>query len=244
MKHAPHTEDDKTKRKINIPSVDLPKDPLTRPKLDKDLRERIDKITQEFREGFAFIRKHPKSVTVFGSARFDETHEYYQKARDIAYKIADAGYDVMTGGGPGIMEGANRGAQEAQNFARSIGFNIELPMEQVENDYVDDGVSFYYFFARKVALTFSAEAYLFFPGGFGTLDEFFEIVTLVQTDKIERVPIICVGEDFWGRVDTLFEEMLLDDYRTISPEDRELYTITEDVDEILDIVVRAPMREE
>lgn len=232
------------KPRLNVPSVDAPTPQLTLADLDHDMRGRVSRIRQEFINGFHFIKKHPKSVTFFGSARFDEEHPYYKKARSIATRLAKEGYDVVTGGGPGIMEAGNRGAQESGEGGKSLGFSIELPREQILNEYVDDHVDFYYFFPRKVLLTFSSEAYIYFPGGFGTMDEFFEILTLVQTEKIPRVPIICVGDDYWGRVRTFFDELLSKDYETIDHSDLDLITITEDEDKIVEIVKNAPLRKE
>lgn len=210
--------------------------------IDTALHERAHRIEEEITKGFEAIRRYPKSVTFFGSARFPEDHEYYMKARDIARRICEMGYAVITGGGPGIMEAGNRGTKDACGYG--VGFNIELPNEQNINTHVSHGVNFHYFFTRKVALSFSAEAYLFFPGGFGTLDEFFEIVTLVQTQKIPRVPIVCIGADFWQPLDTFIRGALVQEYQTVSPEDVHLYTITDDVGDILDIIERAPLRNE
>lgn len=210
--------------------------------IDSALHERAHRIEQEITRGFEAIRRYPKSVTFFGSARFTEDHEFYQMAQEIAGRICEMGYAVITGGGPGIMEAGNRGTKNACGY--SVGFNIELPNEQSINPHATHGVNFHYFFTRKVALSFSAEAYLFFPGGFGTLDEFFEIITLVQTQKIPRVPLILVGNDFWQPLDTFIRGALLQEYKTISPEDINLYTITDDVEKILDIVDKAPLRDE
>ncbi|MEX0909897.1 MAG: TIGR00730 family Rossman fold protein [Candidatus Paceibacterota bacterium] len=204
--------------------------------------ERVSLIGQEFSDGFDVIRNHPRSVTFFGSARFTESHPYYQKAREIAAKVSLEGYTVVTGGGGGIMEAGNRGAHEAGGD--SLGFNIELPFEQKLNPYVSEHLAFRYFFSRKVLLAFSAEAFLFFPGGFGTLDEFFEILTLVQTKKIPRVPLILVGNEFWGKLHSYIIEELLENYKTINPEDTNLYNITEDPLEIVRIVKEAPIRDE
>lgn len=207
-----------------------------------EAEERVSIIGKEFSEGFDLIRKHPLSVTIFGSARFSESHPYYIMAREIAAKLAKEGFAVVTGGGQGIMEAGNRGAHESGGH--SIGFNIQLPFEQTLNDYVTENLSFQHFYSRKVLLAFSAEAYLFFPGGFGTLDEFFEIITLVQTYKIPRVPIILIGNEFWSGLHDAMQKILIDDFQTISPGDLSLYTITEDVDEIMEIVRNAPIRNE
>jgi uncharacterized protein (TIGR00730 family) len=204
--------------------------------------ERLSLIGKEFADGFEVIRKYPRSVTFFGSSRFPESHEYYEKAKIIAGRIAQAGYAVVTGGGGGIMEAANRGAYEAGGS--SIGFNISLPLEQKLNRYVTEHLSFKYFFSRKVILAFSAEAFIFFPGGFGTLDEFFEIVTLIQTKKIPRVPLILVGGDYWNMLDRYIHDELLRVHHAIDPEDTNLYDITEDPDEIVRLVANAPMRDE
>ena len=204
---------------------------------------RIDRAGEELQKGLRLICEHPKSVTMFGSTRFTENNPHYKKAQSIAKKLADAGYNIITGGGPGIMEAANRGAAENTDPENhSIGFAIELPLEQTKNKYVEESVDFHYFFTRKVSLTFAAEAYIYFPGGFGTLDEFFEILTLVQTKKIPNVPMILVGDEYWGSLDAHIKKVLLEEYQTISPEDRNLYTITEDEDKIVDIVTSAPLR--
>lgn len=228
---------DHTEVLINLSEREL----LQKRRID-DAEKRVSSIGKEFADGFEVIRHHPRSVTIFGSARFTESHPYYQKAREISAKISLEGYAVVTGGGNGIMEAGNRGAHEAGGD--SIGFNIELPFEQKLNPYVSEHLSFQYFFSRKVLLAFSAEAFLFFPGGYGTLDEFFEILTLVQTKKIPRVPIILVGDEYWGKLDAYINEVLLHSYEAISPEDTNLYDITENPDEIVRIVTRAPLRDE
>lgn len=243
MDHKNDEQHDTDKPPINIPPVDAPKKVITRRELDSEFQKRFDRISEEFRQGLTFIREHPKSVSFFGSARLPETHPYYKKAQSLARRISCEGFAVITGGGPGIMEAANKGAYEVNCDGPSLGMNIELPMEQILNPYVDDFVNFYYFFTRKVSLTFSAEAYVFFPGGFGTLDEFFEIVTLIQTEKIERVPVILVGDEFWGEVNTMICDLLLEKYHTIDNVDTSIYTITEDEDKIMEIIRHAPLRE-
>jgi hypothetical protein len=192
------------------------------------------RFEDEIIAGYEAVKQHDKTVTFFGSARFTEDNPHYQKAEELAQLICKAGYTIITGGGGGIMEAGNRGAKQACNH--SIGFNIELPFEQSLNHFVTHGVSFSFFASRKVAMYFSGEAYIFFPGGYGTLDEFFQILTLVQTHKRPTVPIICVGTSYWTNVDKLIKETLLDQDATISPEDTGLYVITDDNDEILKIV--------
>lgn len=204
---------------------------------------RICVINEEFRQGIEFVEDIDRSVTCFGSARFHADSPHYKQAHRIAYRIAEElGYAIITGGGPGIMEAANRGAYDADG--RSIGMTIKLPFEQSTSKYVKDEIPFYFFFTRKVTMTYSAEAYLYFPGGFGTMDELFEILTLVQTKKIAHVPIILVGKAFWQPLDNFIRQTLLADHATISPEDLNLYTITDDEEEILEIVKNAPLRVE
>lgn len=202
--------------------------------LQQEAEERRTRIDKDFDNGFTMLSKYSNTVTIFGSARFAEGHPYYEKAREIGAMLSDQGYTVITGGGGGIMEGGNRGAFEANGS--SIGFNIELPHEQSLNPYTTASLPFRYFFSRKVMLAFSAHAYIYFPGGFGTLDEFFEILTLIQTKKVEKAPIICVGNDFWRPLDSYIKSHLLEGFHTISPEDEKLYTITEDLDVISQIL--------
>ncbi len=211
--------------------------------IQRTAAERISEIDREFAIGFEFMKKYPKSITIYGSARTKEGSEYYEKARALAHRIVtELGYAVITGGGPGIMEAANRGAKEAGG--NSIGFNIHLPHEQVINPYIMESPGFDFFFVRRVMLSFSAEAYVFFPGGFGTLDELFEMITLVQTQKIPQVPIILVGKDFWTPVVDTIRKTLLDEYQTISEEDTEIYKIVDDEAQIVEIVRGAPLRSE
>lgn len=225
---------------------DAQKGPLTIDELDKDLRERIHVIRNEFIRGLNFARKHKNRVTFYGSARFNENNPYYQKAVRVAKRVAEEGIDIVTGGGPGVMEAANRGASEAKgdDVGHSLGLNIQLPTEQTLNSYTEEHEEFHYFFVRKVALAFSAEAYVFFPGGFGTLDEFLEILTLVQTEKIVKVPIVLVGSDFWNPFESFVKNTLLEEFETISKADKDLYHITDDEDEIVKIVSEAELRDE
>ncbi len=203
-------------------------------------RRRLSTINSEFRSTFRFLEKYPHSVTFFGSSRFTENHPDYIRARGLAHKISkETGYTVITGGGPGIMEAANRGAYEAGG--KSIGMNIILPHEQKINEYLTSHIRFYYFFIRKVALSFSAEVFIFFPGGFGTLDEFFELLTLVQTRKIPQTPIICVGRKFWENVRDMVLPMR-DDFKVISQGDESLFTIIDNDEEIIEAIKKAPVK--
>lgn len=218
--------------------------PLSIDALHRAEKLRISTILREFRETFELLENYPRSVTFFGSTRFAPGHPCYEHARSLAGKIVrETGYAVVTGGGPGVMEAANRGAYEAGG--QSLGMHIKLPKEQKQNGFLTASRRFYYFFTRKVALSFSAEVYIFFPGGYGTLDEFYEIITLVQTAKIPRVPIICVGKDFWNEVKD-HSLRLRDVYQTISPGDENLFNIVGDDDDerILDIIKKAPLRRE
>ncbi|MGM0629174.1 MAG: TIGR00730 family Rossman fold protein [Patescibacteria group bacterium] len=208
--------------------------PFTLEIMQEEAQERISIINKEFKRGFDFLAKYPSSVTVFGSSKFKEDEYYYQKARELTKKIVEeTGFSIITGGGPGIMEAANRGAYEADGD--SIGFCIDLPSEQDTNPYVKESLDFYYFFSRKVCLSFSAEAFVYFPGGFGTMDEFFEIITLVQTNKLPRIPIFLFGKEYWEPLDSFIKESLAD-RGTISEEDRELYIITDDLEQIVETI--------
>ncbi len=214
-------------------------EPLTAELMKRESQERIHRIKKEFKEGFSFVYDHPASVTFWGSARVKEDNKYYKEARELAGKIVrDLGHSVTTGGGPGIMEAANRGAYEANG--ESLGLTIKLPHEQETNKYLTDSVEFYYFFSRKVCLSFSAEAYVFFPGGFGTLDEFFEIMTLIQTHKIEKVPVFLVGEEYWKPLDGFIKNTLLE-METINKEDSELYEICNDHNHIIERIKNIPI---
>lgn len=214
---------------------------LTREEVQEIIRQRLDRINKEFTIAFDFIKNFPKSVTFFGSARLKEDSVLYKKARDLAFKISkELEYTVLSGGGGGIMEASNRGAFEAGG--QSVGLNIVLPSEQHANRYTTSAIELYYFFIRKVALSFAAEAYIFFPGGFGTLDEFTEIVTLIQTKKIPRVPIILVGRNYWAHLNTFIREVLLKEYNFIHKEDMDLYQILDSEEEIVEIIKKAPVR--
>lgn len=208
---------------------------LSRTELIKELAlkmdTRLETIEEEFERGFQLISKHQGTVTVFGSARFTEENEYYQQARELGGKLAKNGFTVVTGGGGGIMEAANRGAFEAGGH--SIGLNIALPNEQQLNPYVTETMAFQHFYARKVMLVFSSEALVVFPGGFGTLDEMFEVLTLVQTHKSARVPIVLVGKEFWKPLDTFIKKQLLEETSTITAGDEQLYFITDDLSQVL-----------
>lgn len=213
---------------------------LTRQEMHDMAQERISIISKEFKDAFKFIEQFPRSVTFFGGSRFTEDHPYYKEAVALAGKIArELKYAIITGGGPGIMEAGNRGAFE--NKGVSAGLTIQLPHEQVTNPYLTHHIDFFYFFSRKVALSFAAEAYVFFPGGYGTLDELFEILNLVQTRKIEPVPVILVGKEYWRDLDAFIRNKLLVE-KTIDEADMQLYTITDNLDDIVHIIRKTPIR--
>lgn len=195
---------------------------------------RLGNVEDEIRGGYNILKNHKKTVTVFGSARITEDSPYYQQARQLGRLLAEAGYTVVTGGGPGIMEAANRGALESGGS--SIGFNVDLPHEQSLNDYTTESYEFAHFSPRKIVMTMMADAYVFFPGGFGTMDEFAEILTLTQTSKINQAPIILFDNKFWHNWHVFVCENMLADEGLITSGDEKLYTITEDVSEIMSII--------
>ncbi len=193
----------------------------------------IFKIMSEFVNGFETMGRIGPCVSIFGSARTKPDHEYYLLAEEIAYKISKAGYGVITGGGPGIMEAGNKGAH--RGGGTSVGLNIELPFEQHFNPYIDNdkNLQFDYFFVRKVMFVKYSQGFVVMPGGFGTLDELFEAITLIQTKKIGRFPIILVGSEFWGGLMEWIENVLLEKYQKISPVDMNLFKIVDSSDEVV-----------
>lgn len=200
---------------------------------------RAIRIFGEFMRGFRKLHFLPPCVTVFGSARTKETDPYYQLARTVAANLAQKGFTIMTGGGPGIMEAANRGAHDVGGG--SIGCNIELPMEQEPNPYLDQWLEFRYFFVRKVMLVKYSFAFVAMPGGFGTMDELFECVTLMQTKKIDDFPIVLMGTDYWRPIIDFITETMVPQ-GTISPEDTDILTITDDPDRATKIITEAATR--
>ncbi|MUL39820.1 TIGR00730 family Rossman fold protein [Streptomonospora sp. PA3] len=194
---------------------------------------RVLRIQSEFVEGFGLLSEVGHAVSVFGSARTKPDTPYYELGQEIGTKLASAGYAVITGGGPGVMEAANRGAQEAGGT--SIGLGIELPFEQSLNDFIDIGVTFRYFFVRKTMFVKYSQAFVVLPGGFGTLDELFESITLVQTGKVTRFPVVLVGSRFWSGLRDWIHGTLLEE-GTISPGDPDLMYVTDDADEVVDII--------
>ncbi len=239
-------DEDIKKGTLNVPASKLPWDEAQGMPLDfrSSFHWRVFRIMSEFVDGWQFITDYKNTVSILGSARFKEDNKWYQVARQLGVLLAKAKIGVVTGGGPGIMEGGNRGAYESGG--ESIGINIKLPFEQRENPYITRSQSFYYFFIRKVMLFYTAEAYVFFPGGFGTLDEFFEMVTLVQTKKVDRetVPLILVGKDFWTPLLTYINDTVYEKYKTIDKEDMQLYHLVDTAQEAFDIIKKSPPRKE
>ena len=204
---------------------------MVRERLIDAAEGRLQTVVDEFETAFDLLSKYEKTVTIFGSARKPQDDEVTMGAYDMARRLANEGYAVITGGGHGVMEAANRGAYEAGGA--SIGLNILLPTEQTLNSYTTENFQFDHFFGRKVAMTLDSSAFIYFPGGFGTFDELFEILALQQTKKIDRTPIVLVGSEFWRPFDTAIREVMLDKYETIDYEETELYRIYDNYDDIV-----------
>ena len=201
---------------------------------------RIDRISDEVRMGFEALASVGAAASVFGSARTQPDHPEYELARETARMVGESGMAIITGGGPGLMEAANRGAKDAG--ALSVGLNIELPFEQGGNSYCDICLEFHYFFVRKIMFVRYASGFVVFPGGFGTMDELWEALTLIQTGKITEFPVVLVGTDYWrGMVDWVSERMLAEG--NISPEDIDLFTLTDEPEEVRDLLMSAAHRQ-
>jgi hypothetical protein len=194
----------------------------------------IFKVMSEFVDGYDTLARIGPCVSIFGSARTLPDNPYYKVAEDIAGKLSKAGYGVITGGGPGIMEAGNKGAKEAGG--KSVGLNINLPFEQYHNNYIDYDklINFKFFFVRKVMFMKYAQGFIVLPGGFGTLDELFEALTLVQTNKVGRFPIVLVGKDFWGGLVEWIKSAILDKEKNINPEDMFLFKVVDTADEAVE----------
>ncbi|MDB5266082.1 MAG: Cytokinin riboside 5-monophosphate phosphoribohydrolase [Parcubacteria group bacterium] len=197
---------------------------------------RVFKIMAEFVSGFELIGKYGLAATFFGTARETFEPHFYADADALAGKLAQAGYAVITGGSTGIMQAANKGAFEAGGA--SVGLNINLGDKQGLNKYLTDSLSFDHFFVRKVMLAFASDVYIYFPGGFGTLDEFTEIITLIQTKKIKRIPVICFGSEYWNPLVAFFKDKLLDEHGAIDAADLDLFYITDSVDDAMAYITK------
>jgi uncharacterized protein (TIGR00730 family) len=215
---------------------------LLRVPSDTEARDelRLDRIRDEVDRGFDAMRDVEDGVSVFGSARICEGHRWYDLCRETAACLAKHGFTVITGGGPGLMEAANRGAAEAGGL--SVGLNIELPMEQEPNAYANRTIRFHYFFARKLMFVRYGRAFVIFPGGFGTLDELFESLTLIQTHRIRHFPVILVGSEFWTPMLSWIDDNL-EDHGLISPGDKELLMVADSPDDVCDHVRQASERQ-
>ncbi len=209
---------------------------------DNEEETRLCMIQEEFRQGLDLVADFSPSVTFYGSARIPKDHPAYKIAEKLAYRISkELGYVIMSGGGPGIMEASNKGGYDAGG--RSVGLTIKLPYEQNTNPYVTDEIPFYFFFARQVTMSYTTETCIFCPGGFGTMNELFEILTLQQTGKIGRIPIILFGSDFWNPLDKVLKEVFEEKYKTIDDKDRKLYVITDNEEEVLNIIANSRIRD-
>jgi uncharacterized protein (TIGR00730 family) len=215
---------------------------LLRVPIDKeaDDERRLDRIRKEIDGAFHALRDIDEGVSMFGSARVEENHRWYELTRETAACLAEHGYTVITGGGPGLMEAANRGAAEAGG--ETIGLNIELPHEQATNPYVKRSLHFHYFFARKLMFVRYARAFVIMPGGFGTLDELFESLTLIQTHRIKHFPVILVGSEFWNPLLEWIDRGL-EDNGLISPGDKELLVVCDKPHEVCEHVIQASERQ-
>ena len=198
---------------------------------------RVFRIMSEFVTGFELLRKYGLAVTVFGSARSKPGDPYYKYAEELCAKLAKKNFAIITGGGGGIMEAANVGGFKVGG--KSVGLNIELPFEQKLNPYTTESLNFDFFFSRKVMLAFASEVYIYFPGGFGTMDEFFELLTLIQTKKIEKIPVVLYGKDYWDPLVTFFKKSMLKEYKTISKEDLDLFQVVDSVDEAYKYITKS-----
>jgi uncharacterized protein (TIGR00730 family) len=209
--------------------------PVETENFTENINWKIFRIMAEFVEGFEFLAKLKNEVTVFGSARSNLADPYYKIAKEFGYLCGKGGFTVITGGGPGIMEAANWGAFDAGG--ESVGIDIELPMEQRKNQYVRRSIGFHYFFTRKVMLSASSQAYVYFPGGFGTLDELFEMLTLIQTGKMsDQVPVILVGKKYWQPMFEWLHDSVYNEFHDISAEDLDLLHIVDTAEEAFEIV--------
>ncbi len=196
--------------------------------------ERANAYAKDLGRGLQIIRSFPQGVTVFGSARLPQDHRYCKMAFELGHLLAENGHAVISGGGPGIMEAASHGAYEIGG--RTIGFNITLMHEQFPNPYLTDCLTFEYFFARKVMLAMAAKVFAFFPGGFGTMDEVWEILLLMQEKKMPKMPVFLVGEDFWSGYEEMFQKMIMN--RLIEPDDLRIFKITDNLRDIVDAANR------
>lgn len=206
----------------------------------RDMTWRIFRIMAEFVEGFEFLSETSREITFFGSARLSSESKWYKEAEKLGRMLGECGFTIITGGGPGIMEAGNKGAKEVG--AMSIGLNIELPREQRQNDYVTRGRGFHYFFTRKVMLAASSQAYVYFPGGIGTLNEFYEIIELIQTKKMQAIPVVLVGKEYWSGLIQWMRDVPFQHMNMLDKEDFDMFTIVDSAAEAFDLVSDTPER--
>lgn len=225
-----------TTPKIPVPAqnVDLSGLMICKPTLVEPWR--VFRIMAEFVDGFDLLKKYGLAATFFGSTRCHLDSDLYKQAEDLAARLSKAGFTIITGGASGVMEASNRGAFKAGGA--SVGLNIQLPHEQRYNEYLTDQHNFHHFFVRKVMLSFASEVYIYFPGGFGTLDEFFEIITLIQTKKIKKIPVILIGKEYWTPLLEYIEKMLYTRYKAIDEEDMKIYYLVDSVEEAYTLAVQ------
>jgi uncharacterized protein (TIGR00730 family) len=218
--------------RIPLPPAETEK--IKHPPKMSDISWRIFRIMAEFVEGFQFLSESEREVTIFGSARTSPDNKWYKEARKLGQLLAENNFTVTTGGGPGIMEAANRGAFDKDG--ESLGLNIQLPAEQRINPYVKKSHAFHYFFTRKVILSASAQAYVYFPGGYGTMDELFEIMTLIQTGKMQNIPVVLVGKVYWEPLIDWINNTFVKEFKTIAPEDVGIFTVVDTAEEAFDLI--------
>ncbi len=235
----------KARKKLpNLPSSELPT--ITEPQdFRASMHWRMFRIMAELMDGWQFLTDFPNNVAIFGSSSIGEDHPWTKQAEELGKKLADLGYTIVTGGGPGIMQGANKGASEATDPHKgdSLGLNIKMSHFTRANPYVNKGVGFHYFFIRNLMILYSARAYIFFPGGLGTLDHASEIMTLIQTKKIRTAtPVILFGKEFWQPIADWVDRIMYTRFNAIDKEDMQIYHITDSVDEIIELVKQSPER--
>jgi uncharacterized protein (TIGR00730 family) len=211
----------------NVPNVAFDQVLVCKPTLVEPWR--VFRIMAEFVDGFDLLKKYGLAATIFGSTRANPDSPLYGEAEELAARLSKSGFTIITGGATGIMEAANKGAY--RSGGASVGLNIQLPHEQHYNNYLTDQHNFHHFYVRKVMLSFASEVYIYFPGGFGTLDEFFEIITLIQTKKIKRIPVILVGREYWTPLLAFIEKMIYTRYVYIDEADMQLYHLVDSVED-------------
>jgi hypothetical protein len=231
------------KKKVNIKSVSPYQCRIVTELLDPNGTDgdaiqswRVFRIMSEFVQGFELLRDTGLAATFWGSARLKPDNKYYKAAEELAAKLSKKGFAIISGGGGGIMEASNVGAFKVGG--KSVGLNIQLPFEQKLNPYTTHSLNFDFFFSRKVMLAFASEVYVYFPGGFGTMDELFEIITLIQTRKIEQIPVLLYGKEFWEPLIRYFEQTMMKQFGTIGPEDRALFELVDSVDDAYSYILK------